>query len=91
MSGVHAASTAESREAGIAQRQTAAVYPAQLCKAGVLDEVKVGREKLFINPRLMRFLTMERPGNLSFPAPVRKRKSTAAPASFARMARTSPV
>ncbi len=56
-------------EAGIAQRQTAAVYLAQLTVAGVLEEVKVGREKLFINSRLMRLLTMERPGDLSFPAP----------------------
>lgn len=44
-------------EAGIAQRQTAAVYLKQLATAGVLEEVKVGREKLFINPRLMRLLT----------------------------------
>jgi len=58
-------------EAGIAQRQTAAVYLKQLASAGVLEEVKVGREKLFINPRLMRLLTAEDPGDLSFPAPAR--------------------
>ncbi len=52
--------------AGIAQRQTAAVYLKQLATAGVLEEVKVGREKLFINPRLMRLLTAEEPGDLSF-------------------------
>ena len=56
-------------DAGIAERQTAAVYLKQLAGAGVLEEVKVGREKLFINPRLMRLLTMERPGDLSFGAP----------------------
>lgn len=56
-------------EAGIAQRQTAAVYLKQLVEAGVLKEVKVGRDKVFINPRLMRLLTMEQPGDLSFPAP----------------------
>lgn len=55
-------------DAGIAQRQTAAVYLKKLCDVGVLEESKVGREKLFINPRLMRLLTMERPGDLSFPA-----------------------
>lgn len=55
-------------EAGIAQRQTAAVYLKKLCDVGVLEESKVGREKLFINPRLMRLLTMEQPGDLSFPA-----------------------
>jgi Fic family protein len=54
-------------EAGIAQRQTAAVYLKKLCDAGVLEEVKAGREKLFINPRLMRLLTAEDPGPLSFP------------------------
>ncbi len=52
-------------EKGIAQRQTAAVYLKRLVDAGVLEEVKVGREKLFINPRLMRLLTMDDPGDLS--------------------------
>jgi Fic family protein len=53
-------------DAGIAQRQTAAVYLRKLASVGVLEEVKVGREKLFINPRLMRLLTAEEPGDLSF-------------------------
>ncbi|TXF13762.1 protein adenylyltransferase Fic [Pelomicrobium methylotrophicum] len=53
-------------EAGIAERQTAAVYLKKLCAADVLREVKVGREKLFINPRLMQLLTTEEPGALSF-------------------------
>ena len=60
-------------EAGIAQRQTAAVYLKQLVSAGVLEEVKVGREKLFINPRLMRLLTAEKPGDLSFGGRVKRR------------------
>ena len=55
-------------EAGIAQRQTAAVYLKLLSEVGVLEEVKVGREKLFINPRLMRLLTAEQIGDLTFPA-----------------------
>ncbi len=54
-------------EAGIAERQTAAAYLKKLVAAGVLKEVKVGREKLFINPRLMQLLTIEEPGDLSFP------------------------
>jgi len=54
-------------EAGIAQRQTAALYLKQLSDVGVLQEVKVGREKLFINACLMRLLTAEQPGNLTFP------------------------
>jgi Fic family protein len=62
-------------EAGIAERQTAAVYLKQLVGAGVLQEVKVGREKLFINPRLMRLLTVEQPRGVSF----RTRKQAAAP------------
>jgi len=61
-------------EAGIAQRQTAAVYLKQLAGAGVLEEVKVGREKLFINPRLMKLLTAEEPGDLSFRVPARRLK-----------------
>lgn len=60
-------------EAGIARRQTASVYLKQLCDVGVLEEVKAGREKLFINPRLMRLLTAEAPGDLAFPARARKR------------------
>lgn len=48
-------------EAGIAKRQTAAAYLRQLADLGILEEVKVGREKLFINPRLMRLL-VEPPG-----------------------------
>jgi Fic family protein len=53
-------------EAGVAERQTAAVYLKRLVGAGVLRDVKVGREKLFINPRLMRLLTVDKPGDLSF-------------------------
>jgi len=53
-------------EAGIAQRQTAAAYLKKLSTVGVLEEVKAGREKLFINPRLMRVLTEDEPGDLSF-------------------------
>ncbi len=41
------------------QRQTASVYLKQLCDIGVLDEIKAGREKLFINPRLMTLLKAE--------------------------------
>lgn len=55
-------------EAGIAERQTASAYLKKHAEAGILDELKVGRERLFINSRLMRLLTLERPGDLSFPA-----------------------
>jgi Fic family protein len=53
-------------DAGLAKRQTAALYLKQLAALGVLVEVKVGREKLFINPRLMRLLASEREAALPF-------------------------
>lgn len=43
-------------DAGIAQRQTASVYLKQLADIGLLREVKIGREKLFINPSLLQAL-----------------------------------
>jgi Fic family protein len=46
-------------DAGIAKRQTASVYLKALCDIGVLREVKVGREKLFIHPNLMTLLTTD--------------------------------
>ena len=44
-------------ESGIAKRQTASVYLKALAGLGVLDERKAGRERLFINPALLRLLT----------------------------------
>ena len=46
-------------EAGIAKRQTASNYLKDLATLGVLQERKVGREKLFIHPRLMTLLTTD--------------------------------
>lgn len=46
-------------EAGIAKRQTASVYLKQLVEIGVLSEANAGKEKLFINPRLMQLLTRD--------------------------------
>lgn len=43
-------------DAGIAQRQTASVYLKQLVDIDLLREVKAGREKLFINPSLLKAL-----------------------------------
>ena len=40
----------------IAQRQAAARYLKSLVEIGVLRELQVGKEKLFINPRLMQLL-----------------------------------
>ena len=47
-------------DAEIAARQTASLYLKGLVKLGVLEEVAVGREKLFIHPKLMRLLTRDR-------------------------------
>ncbi len=46
-------------DAGIAKRQTASVYLKQLCEAGVLKEITVGREKLFIHPKRIHLLTQD--------------------------------
>lgn len=46
-------------EAGIAKRQTASNYLKELATIGVLIEKQMGREKLFIHPRLMQLLTQE--------------------------------
>lgn len=44
-------------ERAVAKRQTASVYLKQLVNIGVLEEMSVGREKLYINTRLLRELS----------------------------------
>ena len=44
-------------DAGIVKRQSASDYLKTLVQVGVLEERKIGREKLFINPALLRLLT----------------------------------
>jgi Fic family protein len=44
---------------GIAKRQTASRYLKLLAKMGVLEERKIGREKLFVNPELLSLLADE--------------------------------
>ena len=44
-------------EAEVVKRQTASVYLKQLVEIGVLKEIKVGREKLFVHPKLIRVIT----------------------------------
>lgn len=46
-------------EKGIGQRQAASRYLQDLVGAGVLRELAVGREKLFIHPKLMQLLTRD--------------------------------
>lgn len=52
-------------ERGIAKRQTASVYLKELVRIGVLEEKQAGKERLFINVRLMHLLTRE--SNLTGP------------------------
>lgn len=44
---------------GIARRQTASTYLKELVRIGVLEEKQAGKERLFINPRLLHLLTRE--------------------------------
>jgi Fic family protein len=46
-------------DAGLGHRQTASTYLKALTEIGVLKEVKVGREKLFIHPKFVALLTSE--------------------------------
>ena len=43
-------------DGGIVKRQTASRYLQKLCHICVLREVKFGREKLFVHPKLMHLL-----------------------------------
>jgi Fic family protein len=43
----------------LAERRAASRYLKQLVEIGVLEERAVGREKLFIHPKLMQLLTRE--------------------------------
>lgn len=43
----------------IAQRQAASRYLKELASIGVLREVRMGKEKLFLHPKLMQLLTRD--------------------------------
>ena len=43
-------------DAGIAGRQAASRYLKQLIGIGILEEVPMGREKLFVHPKLLNLL-----------------------------------
>ncbi len=45
--------------AGIAKRETASRYLQQLVTLGILEEQKTGRDKLFVQPKLMQLLTTD--------------------------------
>lgn len=46
-------------QAGIAKRQTASKYLKELCELGVLEEIMIGRDKLFVHTKLMELLRGE--------------------------------
>ncbi len=46
-------------DAGIAKRQTASVYLKELHAIGVLREQQMGRDKLFVHPKLLQLLTQD--------------------------------
>jgi len=46
-------------ESGLVKRQTASVYLKQLTEMGVLKEMKIGRDKLFIHPKLINLLRQD--------------------------------
>lgn len=52
---------------GLAERQTASRYLRELARIGVLSEESVGREKIFINSRLLELLTTESMAVAEFP------------------------
>ena len=47
-------------DSGIAQRQTASRYLHALAELGILEEKTVGKEKLFVHPRLLALLSNDR-------------------------------
>lgn len=53
-------------DAGIAHRETASKYLKALCDIGVLQELKAGREKLFVHPKFLRLLTEEGNGFIPY-------------------------
>lgn len=55
-------------DASIGHRETASKYLKQLCEIGVLEELKVGREKLFVHPKFLRLLTQDANEFQAYPA-----------------------
>lgn len=83
-------------DAGLGHRQTASTYLKTLVDIDVLREVKVGREKLFIHPKLIGLLTNEShtykhySGSKPVPARTKRRESGASVARTRPRKRTTP-
>ena len=43
----------------IAKRQSASTYLKKLVEIGVLEEINIGKEKLFLHPKLLQLLTSD--------------------------------
>jgi Fic family protein len=54
-------------EAGLARRQAASRHLKALVEIGVLQEMQLGREKIFIHPKLMQLLTHDNGGFSRYP------------------------
>jgi Fic family protein len=54
---------------GVAKRQAASRYLKELAEIGVLQEVAVGKEKLFIHPKLMQLLSRDGNQFVEYPRP----------------------
>jgi Fic family protein len=54
-------------EAGLARRQAASRHLKALVEIGVLQEMQLGREKIFIHPKLMQLLTHDNDGFSRYP------------------------
>lgn len=54
-------------DTGIVKRETASKYLQQLCEIGVLEELKAGREKLFVHPKFIDVLTLDLAGITEYP------------------------
>lgn len=57
-------------DAGIARRQTAAVYLKQLASIGILKELKVGRDKVFVHRKYLYLMARDENTVTPYPAPV---------------------
>ena len=53
-------------DAQVAKRQTASVYLKQLSEIGVLNECQVGKEKLFVHPKLIQLMTTDNDGVIEY-------------------------
>lgn len=51
-------------DSGVAKRQTAATYLKAMVSEGLLEEVKIGRENLYINPALLALLSERGQANI---------------------------